>query len=383
MQIVAWVLVLCACALLGAIAVCAFWSGRLQASKRKIPVSIPLPAISVIKPLCGANEELLENLRSFYLVDYPAPIELIFVAETESDPAWKILAEAQTPAPDRTTKKVIAGSQQGWLPKTWSVRHGLAAATHEHVVFADADVRIDGKMLRDVVARSTFTDVGAAYAQPICAHAGGIGGVLDAVVTNYTAFVLQPLLERLGADHLAGTLYAMRRSVLVRVGGFESVWDNIAEDISLGKKIRAAGYRLSLAAYPVLTVSGKLSVCDFFTHQIRWLRTWRCTTGISAALISCFSSLAIAGLGVALQPGLWEFLPLLAAGEMMILAHQERCVHLRRLDLRVVVCGPLALLLEQLITMWSLVGRNVTWAKRRYLLSSNGTILRVCRDTVT
>ena len=50
------------------------------------------PPVSVLKPVCGLEPMLAENLESFFQQDYPA-FELIFGARSPDDPAIAVINE--------------------------------------------------------------------------------------------------------------------------------------------------------------------------------------------------------------------------------------------------------------------------------------------------
>jgi ceramide glucosyltransferase len=65
---------------------------------------------------------------------------------------------------------------------------------------------------------------------------------------------------------------AVRRDVLDRVGGLESLADHLADDYLLGKRVTQAGYRVALVPYAAQTL-----VCDdtlraLWQHERRWSR---------------------------------------------------------------------------------------------------------------
>jgi len=51
-------------------------------------------AVSILKPLHGAEPGLFENLESFCLQDYSGPVQIVFGVHDEADPATKAVKVA-------------------------------------------------------------------------------------------------------------------------------------------------------------------------------------------------------------------------------------------------------------------------------------------------
>src|SRR5580658_4351445 len=72
------------------------------AARRYLAVSPPplsaLPPISVLKPLCGQDDSLEENLRSFFTQDYP-DYEILFAIDGLDDPAVAVLDKVRRQFP--------------------------------------------------------------------------------------------------------------------------------------------------------------------------------------------------------------------------------------------------------------------------------------------
>jgi ceramide glucosyltransferase len=356
------------------IAASALVSRRLLRAARGRPLPAAWPDVSVVCPLCGASDALADNLRALLAVAYDGRLDVVLVAADANDPCWPVLDAVEAGSP-RTGRRIVAGTAPGWLPKTWSLARGLAEARFEHLVFVDADVRLDAAVLREVIAASRPPVASAAYAHPVVAEPTGAGGWLEAAVVNYTTLVVQPILARIDLDSLAGTLWAIRRPVLEAVGGFEAVRDNIADDMSLGRRLRAAGNRLALIGRPVVTVQGHMTIAAFVRHQLRWLRTWRRAAGATWPLALVFSSLMPACAG-ALLGGPWIAVVPLGVAEMALMGWTETELNGRPRLGGLSLVAPLALAAEQALALVALCGRSVTWGRYRFVLDSRGRIVR-------
>jgi len=59
--------------------------------RTRTPRGQPSQPVTLLKPLCGAEPGLYENLRSFCLQDYPQ-YQIVFGIQDEADPALHVVA---------------------------------------------------------------------------------------------------------------------------------------------------------------------------------------------------------------------------------------------------------------------------------------------------
>jgi len=104
-----------------------------------------------------------------------------------------------------------------------------------------------------------------------------------------------------GLHYGLGSTLAMRREVLEKAGGLLSIVDHLADDYELGARIAQAGYRIEVCSEVVETSVPAYGWRGFIDHQLRWLRTVRCsrpagyvglifTHGLGWALVNVLAS---------------------------------------------------------------------------------------------
>src|ERR1044071_2128108 len=90
------------------------------------------PAVSILKPLCGLDDELEENLESFPRLDYPG-YEVLLGVRNRKDAAYP-LARAMAARHPRRMRVVIQRGEPGLNPKVNQLITLAAAARHDVLV---------------------------------------------------------------------------------------------------------------------------------------------------------------------------------------------------------------------------------------------------------
>jgi ceramide glucosyltransferase len=112
--------------------------------------------------------------------------------------------------------------------------------------------------------------------------------------------LLSKLIEG-GLHYGLGSTLAVGSEASDKIGSLLSIVDYLADDYELGARISRAGYRVQVSAEVVETSVPAYSWRGFFDHQLRWLRTVRCsrpagyaglifTHGLTWALVNVLTS---------------------------------------------------------------------------------------------
>jgi len=225
--------------------------------------------VSVLKPLCGADDELERNLLSFFRLEHE-PLQLVFGAADPADPALDIVRRLAARHPHRDVLVVVGADESAASPKVGLLEALLPHASHGIVLLSDSNVRV----VPDAVARvlPCFADprVGMVH-QPVV----GIGErTLPAAIENlhYTEFAgfLSIAATVLSGQHAVNAKGQwVRRAALAEVGDFAGVRDHGADDYVLSRLVLARGWRLRLAAEPVRTVQATWSWRQLAQRHLR------------------------------------------------------------------------------------------------------------------
>ena len=239
------------------------------------------PGLTVLKPLCGDEPELGENLRSFLEQDYPGELQIIFGARSPSDPALHLARRLAADYPRRDIRFVICEGGLGPNLKVANLASMAAGARHPLLAVSDSDTRVTRRSLAEVAEAFVDPQVGAVTCLYAAALPRGANWVsrLGALHINGEFLPSAMVAAGLGpADSCWGPLTVIRRSVIDRAGGFAAMAHLLADDHELGQITIRQGLKVQMPDLLVETVVDERSLSALFAREVRWARTTLATT---------------------------------------------------------------------------------------------------------
>ncbi len=260
------------------------------------------PAVSVLRPLAGAQDNTEANLRSLFAQRY-SEFEILLAVHEESDPAAAIARRVMAEFPGVPSRLILSGVSPLPNAKVWSLRALLPEARHECVVMTDSDIRLEPNCLEVVMAELAGS---ALVTCPYRAVGGGrFWPRLESLGLN-TDFLAGMLTQRMlnGMDFAIGCTVATRKGELAAIGGLEHLQRYLAEDFMMGNLMRAAGREVVLSRSVIEHHIGNEGFRDTFKHRLRWARSTRRSrpAGYVGELFT--KPLALGLILVAVAPGL-------------------------------------------------------------------------------
>lgn len=253
------------------------------------------PAVSILKPLKGADLGLEENLKSFFLLDYPN-YEIIFSVADANDPAIPIVRGLQKQFPG-ISKLLLGAVGQGANPKVNNLIRPYAEAAHDILLISDSNVKVKTDYLSKLVPLLE-KDVGVVTAVVAGVEPSGVGGYLESVYLNTFYARGMNLAFLFGKPCVVGKSMMFRKSNAEKFGGLATTADFIAEDYVIGEKMREMGLKIVLMNDPIDQFIGNHSFSDFWRRHIRWGRIRKSQAPLPFLLepfvTPLFSSLAFA-----------------------------------------------------------------------------------------
>jgi ceramide glucosyltransferase len=337
----------------------------------------PVP-ISLLKPLCGLDEGLEENLRSYFAQDYPE-FEILFAVHQADDPAAAVVEKLTAEFPGVPARLVATGEPPYPNAKVFALDCMAAQSRHGLLVMTDSDTRaVTPQMLRVIAAEFQDPHLGLTTCPYRAVPGRSAWSVLEAVGMN-TEFLAGVLVARMleGMRFAVGPAMAARRETLVGIGGFDRVKDYLAEDFMLGKLAAEAGWGVGLSSCTIEHRIGAQRFRPNLEHRLRWVRSTRRSRPVGYAGQFFTYSLPLALLLVALQPCWWPVAAFAAAVRALAAWAVAGWVLHDPLTRRRWWLVPVQDLASFALWAAGFFGNTVSWRGRRYVLYKDGTFGRV------
>jgi ceramide glucosyltransferase len=261
---------------------------------------LKLPPVTVLKPLCGAEPGLYENLRTFCQQDYPE-FQIVFGVGDSADPALGVVARVVAEFPALPIEVVINPLQHGHNRKISSLINMLEHARHDVLVMADSDASVGPDYLASVTTPLLDRKVGLVT----CLYHGEptrtVWSRLGAMYINewYMPSVLLAWLFG-HQNYVSGQTLCLRRDTLQAIGGLGGIANHLADDYQLGQRVRSLGLRIVLSSYMLKAEHHEPTLESLVRHELRWMRTLCVLKPRSFRFIFFTFSLPLALLGLIL-----------------------------------------------------------------------------------
>ncbi len=342
---------------------------------RSEPAASAPPAVTVLKPLHGAEPHLEDNLATFFTQDYTAPFQLVFGIQDGNDPAINVVERLRARHPNVEAALVVDGRRHGSNAKISNLINMQAAAHHDVLILSDADIAVSSDYLGRVAAALQPKEVGVVT----CLYTGwagaGFGSRLCAMGIDYQFLPNAVVSLVLGlAEPCFGSTIAIKRAVLEEIGGLRAFAGFLADDYEIGRAVRGKGYHIAIPRLVVRHACNEKNIGEWLAHELRWARTLRVVAPAGHVCSIVTHAIPLALLGTMLS-GFTLF-----DVTCLVTTLTARAVLKWRID-RLYGCngGPLWLLpardvLSFGVFLVSLFGGSVEWQGSRLRVEQNGAL---------
>ncbi len=235
------------------------------------------PALSLLKPLHGAEPGLESYLETFFTQDYPE-YEIVFCARSADDAGLALARRVAARYPQVPVQFLATGGEPDYInAKVASMELMEAHAAHGILVISDSDVRVEPDYLRAVAFPFADPKVGGMCClyRGVAAE-GGLWARLEAAgmsVEMSAGVLVARMME--GMQFTLGPTMAFRRETIRRMGGFKVTADYCADDFILGNETYKLGETVVLSHHAIDHMVLHSGLAGSLKHQVRWMKLTR------------------------------------------------------------------------------------------------------------
>lgn len=355
-----------------------FLAGRFGARRTPaLPRHAPRPSVTILKPLCGDEPKLYENLESFCRQDYAGAVQIVFGVQKATDPAIAVVQRLQDAHPGLRLDLVVDASQHGSNRKVSNLINMSALIAHDVVMLADSDMVVPADYLERVVAELSQPGVtgvtllyhGVPVDRSLCAQLSAL-----AIDVQFAPNVIVGTGLRL-AKPCFGSTIALTRASLEAIGGFRRFKDDLADDYAIGEALRATDGRVAIPTFMIGHLCVDTDLAALWRHELRWNRTIRNVDpgGFAGSVVTHAFPLALIG---ALLPG--AATGALGVAALALACRILLCLRMERafgLKAHAYWLLPIRDMLSFLNFSWSFASGAVTWKGHDYRVVADGTLI--------
>ncbi|OXG09990.1 ceramide glucosyltransferase [Cryptococcus neoformans Tu401-1] len=431
--LVLWVVVWSICLLGWRTARIRYAHPNIPSRLSKLPVS-SAPGVTIIRPLCGLDQNLYNTLESVMKLDYPK-FEVIFAVQDEKDEALPVVNMVMEKYPEVEAKVIIDSRKVGVNPKVNNLMTPFQEAKYDLLWILDSTCSVlPGTLGRSVEAFFSNTsstaspydpesspllsisddvrkppiagEVGLVHQVPIAVcYQKTWGSLIEQAYLNTTHAKMYLAINATSIDscvvgkscmysrdnisHLT-TPSPSLRSLPDPPSGLAGFGPFLAEDNMIGLSLwHELKLKHAMTSDVVLDFIGSLSVRDYISRRVRWIRVRKKMT-LAATLLEPLTESIISGLY-----GAWAISRLLGGNILpLFLLHMAAWISVdlstkRALETNIKGIGPPESKVTFLmawaareclalpIWMLAMTSSEVVWRGQKYKIIASGEAIRL------
>ena len=231
------------------------------------------PKVSILRPVCGLENNLEETLTSTFALDYPA-FEILFCVAHAQDPVVPLVERLIVAHPLINARILIGDDRISGNPKLNNLVKGWAASTSAWMLMADSNVLLPRDTLQRLFGEWR-ADTGLVSSPPAGIRPLGFAARLECAFLNSFQGRWQLAAAQLGNGYAQGKMLFWRKDVLDHVGGLAALGHEMAEDVASTKVVRAQGLNVRLTAHLFEQPIGERRFLAVWARQLRWSKVRR------------------------------------------------------------------------------------------------------------
>lgn len=222
-----------------------------------IPPDDAVPSLTVVVPARNEAENIGATLGTLVAQQYSG-LRVLAIDDRSTDRTREIVDEFAERYPERIGAIHIDHLPEGWLGKTFALEVGTQNSTSEYLLFTDADILFSPSSLRRAMAFAAMTQADHVVVMPTPEVKGRGEGMVLSFFSVLGIWLARPWkVSDPQARHDVigvGAFNLVRREALDILGGWEPQRLAVIEDVTLARRMKAAGLRQRVAFGPDLVL---------------------------------------------------------------------------------------------------------------------------------
>ena len=263
------------------------------------------PSLAVVVPARDEAKHIAATMDALLMSDY-RNLLIVAIDDRSTDATGEILDEYAALYAERVKVIHVAELEDGWMGKTFAMQLAVEQTVSDYLLFTDADVLFSPSILRRALAYAEQTEAAHLIVVPtMLVQSRGEGIVLGffQILGMWAARPWRTADPKAIRDSVGvGAFNLVRRDALLEIGGLEPQRMVVLEDITLGRRIKAAGLTQRVAFAPLLVLvhwaSGVRGLVRVMTKNLFSMVNFRPLLMLGACLwVAVFCLAPLAGLG--------------------------------------------------------------------------------------
>jgi GT2 family glycosyltransferase len=215
------------------------------------------PTLTVVVPARDEAEKIAATMDALMAADYPG-VQVLVVDDRSTDGTGAIVdayvEQYAERKPGRLSAIHITELPEGWLGKTFALMVGTENSASDYLLFTDADVLFSPSVLRRALVCAQDSEADHLVVLPTVEVRSRGEGIVLGFLQIMGLWVSRPwkVEDPKARRDVAGigAFNLVRRDALQEIGGWLPQRLAVVEDVTLGRRMRAAGMRQRVAFAP-------------------------------------------------------------------------------------------------------------------------------------
>ena len=215
---------------------------------------VGLPSLVVVVPARDEAEHIAATMDALLMSDY-RNLLIVAVDDRSTDATGEILDGYAALYAGRVKVIHVTELADGWLGKTFAMQLAMEQTESEYLLFTDAYVLLSPSILRRALAYAEETEAAHLVVMPTMQVKSRGEGIVLGFFQILGMWATRPWRvpdPKAKRDSLGvGAFNMVRRDALMEIGGLEPQRFVVLEDITLGRRFKAAGLPQRVAFAPL------------------------------------------------------------------------------------------------------------------------------------